>query len=295
MKKTVLLFTLLFIVLLSYSQSILWKISGKNMKEPSYLYGTVHIQDKRVFAFDSTVLDALESCQSFAMEILFEKITKEEISNAMYMKNNSLDKIYTKEEYYIIDSLIKKRTGRGIKMYNKMKPFFIFGTIFNSEQSKDMELPLDLYLLDIAKSKNKPYYQVEEFSKQVKAIDKLGVEIQAKMLYEFLMDTIYTNEEGINIDELLTAYLTFDLEKLTENSEDETDLFSMELGKTMNTNRNKVMVKNLIKIIKKQSCFCAIGAAHLSGEDGLIEKLRKSGYIVEPVVFNWLNQPIKLN
>jgi uncharacterized protein YbaP (TraB family) len=31
------------------SQSLLWKISGNGCSQPSYLYGTKHITDQRVF------------------------------------------------------------------------------------------------------------------------------------------------------------------------------------------------------------------------------------------------------
>jgi uncharacterized protein YbaP (TraB family) len=48
------------------------------------------------------------------------------------------------------------------------------------------------------------------------------------------------------------------------------------------------MAKNFVKIAKKQSVFCAVGAAHLPGETGVIELLRKKGYTVEPVIFNWM-------
>ncbi|MBQ1652234.1 MAG: TraB/GumN family protein, partial [Bacteroidales bacterium] len=36
-----------------------------------------------------------------------------------------------------------------------------------------------------------------------------------------------------------------------------------------------------------QSLFCAVGAAHLPGEQGVISHLRKAGLTVEPVVFKW--------
>ena len=33
--------------------------------------------------------------------------------------------------------------------------------------------------------------------------------------------------------------------------------------------------------------FCAVGCAHLPGDKGLIGLLRKKGYTVEPVKFEW--------
>ena len=45
-------------------------------------------------------------------------------------------------------------------------------------------------------------------------------------------------------------------------------------------NRNINLANRSIPLIKKASTFIAIGAAHLPGEDGVIEILRKKGYTV---------------
>ena len=51
--------------------------------------------------------------------------------------------------------------------------------------------------------------------------------------------------------------------------------------------RNKTMYKGFHKLAKKQRVFCAVGAAHLPSDKGLLELLRKKGYTVEPVAFEW--------
>ena len=61
MKKSFLSLILILFTLSVFPQSLLWKVTGKDLKEPSYLYGSIHIQDQRVFSFDTTVLTALYS------------------------------------------------------------------------------------------------------------------------------------------------------------------------------------------------------------------------------------------
>ena len=75
------------------------------------------------------------------------------------------------------------------------------------------------------------------------------------------------------------------LDKMLELSTDST--MPADFNENFLIKRNVVMVKNFIKISKKQSLFCAVGAAHLAGEDGVLELLRKKGYTVEPVFFKW--------
>ena len=85
MKKLFFTIILISLVLTSFPQSLLWKVTGKDLKEPSYLYGSIHIQDQRVFAFDTTVLTALYSCDAFAMEILMDELDPQEVKSSTYM------------------------------------------------------------------------------------------------------------------------------------------------------------------------------------------------------------------
>ena len=38
--------------------------------------------------------------------------------------------------------------------------------------------------------------------------------------------------------------------------------------------------------MQSKSCFIAVGAGHLAGENGLINLLKKQGYTVEPISTN---------
>ncbi len=271
----------------AFSQSILWKVSGKKIKSPSYFYGTIHIQDKKVFAFDETVTNAFNSCDAFAMEILMDEIDADEIQEAMYMKNHTIDEFLTDEEYTILDSIVKAETGVGMFMYNKMKPFFLSSQLMQLGMKQDMELALDLYLLNMAREGGKSCYGVERFMDQINAIDAITVEDQVDMLYEGLTDTTSVNSDAV-FEDILEAYLTFDMETIFELSND--TALPAEFNKAFLVDRNIGMANNFIKIAKKESLFCAVGAAHLVGDEGVLELLRKKGYTVEPVVFTWKNE-----
>ncbi len=266
------------------AQSLLWKVSGKKIKSPSYVYGTIHIQDKKVFSFDETVTNALNNCDAFAMEILMDEIDPDEIKEAMFMKGHTIDEFLSNEEYSILDSIVKEKTGTGMFMYNKMKPFFLSSQLMQMGMEQDMELALDLYFLNMARETEKSCYGVEKFSDQINAIDAISIEDQVDMLYEGLTDTTSINSDT-QFDDLLDAYLSFDMETIFELSND--TALPAEFNKAFLIDRNKGMVKNFIKISKKETLFCAVGAAHLVGENGVIELLREKGYNVEPVAFKW--------
>ena len=299
MKKIIIVFVCIFICLLSFSQSLLWEITGKNLKEPSYLYGTVHIQDKRVFSFDSTVTNVFNKCESFAMEILLDNVDMAEMQKSMLMKDNSLDKLLTPAEYAVADSIFKKKMGMSISLFKNMKPFFLSGMITEIElqklASETMKTSLDMYFLQMAKAANKKCYEVETFADQLKMIDDIDLKEQAKMFYEDLTIPVENHTKAMKI--LLNCYLTFDWEECFnslnyENLYDED--YVKEFGKMFegifSTQRNHNMTKSLIEIMKTQTCFCAVGALHLLDEEGIIELLRKEGYTVNPIKFSWKNK-----
>ena len=47
--------------------------------------------------------------------------------------------------------------------------------------------------------------------------------------------------------------------------------------------RNRVMQRRAKQLLGKGDAFIAVGAMHLSGDEGLVELIRQSGYTVTPV------------
>jgi hypothetical protein len=56
-------------------------------------------------------------------------------------------------------------------------------------------------------------------------------------------------------------------------------------------NRNDIMAKRIDSLGKIRSTFCAVGAAHLPGDSGLISLLRMKGFTVEPVFSSKIIEP----
>ena len=61
-------------------------------------------------------------------------------------------------------------------------------------------------------------------------------------------------------------------------------IFSKKAHDALIVNRNKIMTKSIDSIAKTGSLFSAVGAAHLAGNDGIIELLRQKGYTVKPII-----------
>lgn len=276
-----LFFLSLFFINNAFAQQdncLLWKISGKNLKEASYLFGTIHITDERVFQFDSVFNKAFNSCDAYAMELLLDEIDKEDIAKAMLLKKGVVQDYMNDEEEHILDSVLQVKTGVGLFIYQKMKPFFIYSQLLQAEMSKDMGEALDMHLLTRAKNDGKITLGIEKPSEQFAAIDQMSIEEQLGLIFKHIAEDESPEND---MDKMIEAYLAADLDYLLELLADTT--LPEKFNQAFLIDRNKVMSKRIIKYSKNQSTFHAIGAAHLPGQEGVINLLRKKGYTVEPM------------
>lgn len=293
MKRILSVIILTFCVSVTFSQSLLWKVSGNGLSGESYLYGTIHIQNQEVFNFDTTVLTSLFSCEAFAMEVLMDEVDPKVLKNSMYMpKGKLISELLTQEEFRKLDSMCKKDLGTTAYMMNTVKPFFVMGAIqaaslSTQEEGEAPEQALDMFLLSTAREHQMLCYGVEEYQTQINAIDAISLKQQVKMLKAAINDigTADTVSGSNSADDLLNTYLSFDLEKMLDLSNDES--MPKKFNRIFLIDRNVGMADNFEKIAKGHTLFCAVGAAHLGGPKGVISLLRKKGYTVEPVVFKW--------
>jgi len=278
MKRLILLSAVLFIFVNAFTQNLLWKISGKGIKEPSYLFGTIHITDKRVFSFDSTVYKALDACDALALEMIMDELKKEDVEKHMLLTKGTLKDLFTEEEWKTVQKEFTNKTGNSILPFMKMKPFFVYSQLIQAGMSKDMPEALDMFLLKKYRSDKKTVLGIEVLADQIAAIDQIDLKEQGQMLFKALEDT---STETDQFEELIETYLKQDLNRMLEMMKDSS--LPEKFNQAFLVGRNVKMAVNIAKYSKKQKTFNAIGAAHLPGEKGVIELLRKKGYTVEPI------------
>lgn len=281
--KKIIIAALFFCAFSASAQSLLWRVSGKDLKSQSYLYGTIHIQDHRVFAFDSIVWHCFDSCDAVALELLLDEINTKEIRQKMYMpKGNTLMKMLSTDDFAILDSLCKDKLGASAIFMSSMKPMFLMSALQDADLPKDEPLPLDMFFQKQARDKGKNCYGLEDYMEQIKAIDAISLDDQVEMLKQVLHSQ---QNLALSFDTLVLVYLDFNMDKITEMLEDPT--LPENFNKSLLSKRNKVMLKGFRKKALSERVFCAVGCAHLTGKDGLIAQLRKRGYTVEPVPMHW--------
>jgi uncharacterized protein YbaP (TraB family) len=87
---------------------------------------------------------------------------------------------------------------------------------------------------------------------------------------------------SLNYNKTLQLYLKQDVDQLSRELNTQFKKYPRYFDTFFNK-RNDKWVYKINEIVKSKSCFIAIGAGHLGGASGLVARLRKIGYKVEPL------------
>ncbi|MBN2892138.1 MAG: TraB/GumN family protein [Bacteroidales bacterium] len=287
-------FTLFFIVLLTFSvnaqneneNSLLWEISGNNLEQPSYIYGTIHLIPKDDFFFYDLWLEKFKTCDVLVLETDIEigimkqlsLIPKMQLPNKTTLSDYMSDKEFAAFNSYLLDSLEISETN--YKVCLTYKPFFAYSLLLN-EAIPGKKIIYEQYLTDEAKKNKMKVVSLETLDFQLSLVDSISIEDQIKM---FLFD--YEKIEQTNLlfefNKMLELYKKQDLNSIAnmESEGEENDFFY----ERFLVKRNLDWIGKINAILEKKSAFIAVGAAHLPGNDGVIKLLRDEGYIVKPVL-----------
>lgn len=267
--------------------ALLWKISGKDLPTPSYLYGTIHIIGKDDFFMTDSTRAFLDRARLVTFEINMEDMMSLPAQLSLMMKSfmgdgKSLKDLITEEEYTLVKNHFDKM-GLPLFLFERMKPMFL--TVFaGMDMSPDAMstgemVSYEMKILDIARAQNKEIGGLETAEYQMSMFDSIPYETQARMLVESIRSTGTGSEE---FDEMLNLYKNQDINgMITMMRADEEGIGGYEDMLLVTRNKNWIPVMG--EMMMKQPTFFAVGAGHLGGEMGVVALLRKEGYTVVPV------------
>ena len=271
-----------------YSQekynSLFWKIYGNNLKDTSFIYGTMHTQDERVFKFKDGVLNEFKKAKIYAMELNLDSINQAELMQGLVMDSSaSLKTLLSKEEYLEVSTYFSDSLGVSLFFFDKIQPIYTAQMISIKELGSQKKEALDMYFHSMAKNQNKKIIGLEKMEEQLNAFNSFPYELQAKELVKAVKEA--GKFQSKELEKILELYVKEDLDSLlilTQQNSDEDSLYTKIINDVLLVSRNHNMTKRSEKYLKENSVFIAVGAAHLPGKKGIINLLRKKGYLVEP-------------
>ena len=258
-----------------YPKSLLWKISGKGLQQPSYLYGTIHLTDKRVFNFSDSLYRAIESTNGLAIEIHPDSAINEFLYKKMDDDSSVLLKsILSKKEFSRLSTAISIRTMKSADKAT-VKDLVDSPDDYSKEMFRkgNMNTFMDAWLYATAKKQGKWTGGIEDVADQ--AIELYPEVKNAEDVERILNSKVIDKKQ---VDEFVKVYLLEDINRITE-------ITGIELDEdTVLIRRNKKMAYRMDSLAAIRPTFFAVGAAHLPGTQGVIELLQRRGFELTPVI-----------
>jgi len=272
---------LYFLCLSGFSQAqLLYQISGNGLTEASYLYGTIHILPKDKFELSNSLKRAFDASTTIAMEVDLDMSGAEKIALAQKvllpdgktLKDFMAAQDYLQLKAYCIDSL--QWSESKFERSSKLKPMF-FSSVLIQENMSNMA-SYEMEFNKMAKKKKKETIGLETIEFQLGLFDQLPMQTQVDMLKQDYKSDMKS------YDTLLACYLREDLETLGKLMAEETSAYP-EFNELMLVQRNKSWIAPMRAQMQKESTFFGVGAAHLSGPDGVVALLRAQGFTVTAI------------
>ncbi len=264
------------------NNTLLWQVSGKDLKNPSYIFGTFHLLCKDDIKFSEQLKTSLKSSDEVYMEMDMDDPSTM-MSGLLYMNmkgGKKLKDFYTDDEYKKVENYFNDTLGMPVMMLQSIKPYFLVAMLYPKMMSCQTASGVEEELMGLAKENKKEIKGLETMQFQASVFDSIPYEWQAKELLKNIDSfSMYKNE----FDEMVDLYKRQDLDSM-QNMLMKSEFGSDKYDDLLLNDRNKNWVKQLKEIMKKESVFVAVGAGHLTGEQGLISLLRKAGYTVEPLL-----------
>ncbi len=269
-------------------KSLLWKIDGNGLAQPSYLYGTIHLIDSESFFWPKGTLAAIDESEDIVFEIdlddMFDISASMSLLTKAFMKDGkTLKDLYSAEDYKFVKEHFE---GMGLPMFmmQKLKPMFL--TVFASGDVKMGEgfgagsgtKSYEMEIYDIAQNSSKEVSGLETMEYQMSVFDSIPYQEQADML----LQTIKTSDmEDNSFKEMMAMYTNQDINKMVESMGEEEGIGGYE--DILLYNRNKNWIPVMKKMMMSKKIFFAVGAGHLGGKDGVIDLLKKEGFKLTPL------------
>lgn len=258
--------------------SLLWKVSGKGLKQDSYLFGTMHILCPDDFEIKDKVSNALKASSTLTLEVDAFSPENQELAKQLTAPDKEFLNTLSPEQLKSIETAFAAEQIP-MQLFDMVSPVGIMSFLvlksFNCPDPTQVKL-MENELVALAKADSKPVEELETLQFQMDLMNSI---FTAEELYNYVqkMDTYPALTQR-----MVKAYKEENLAEFNAIMFDNSYL-SKENQEMMLTKRNENWAKLMPERLKKGSNFFAVGAGHLIGEHGLINLLKKQGYKVTPI------------
>lgn len=260
------------------TNSMLWKVSGKGLKQPSYILGTMHLMCGEDFEIKPKVKQALSEVKTVTFEADINDMEGSE--KLMALMKPIPDPLHglSKTQTATLDSLFKENQLT-TDILKQVSPFGLMSMLtvkaINCGDVNNIKM-MEKELADLADDDSLKLDYLEPVDFQIDMIQSMNTTA------ELLTTLKGLKESPHNLKELVAVYKSENLEQLNKMMNDPKFMSALQQTKLLKE-RNKNWATLLPEKMQQASSLIAVGAGHLGGADGLLSLLKNAGYTVTPV------------
>lgn len=265
-------------------QGLLWEITGNGLKKPSYLFGTMHVSSKLAFHLSDSFYHCIRRSDMVALETNPEQLQEDFARSRMFFLGSMASRRPPQRKTLPDQAFTVSTYADALEAGLAYRPEMINHLLYRSySMQEDFEENtfLDMYIYQVGSKLGKKATGVENFDESEKLMFEAYRDASLDRQNRRPGRSISRNTSGEMLND---AYRRGDLDLLDSlsNRQSESPAF---LEKFL-YKRNENMAEAIDSIIRHTSLFAGVGAAHLPGERGVINMLRKMGYTLRPVQYS---------
>lgn len=274
---------------------LLWKVSDAD--NAIYLLGSFHLLKPNDYPLSKDVDAAFTDAESLVFEVSPDEMGSPELGMVMAKAGLRTDGKQLKDDLgpataKKLDAWLAanqgelQKIGMAPQVLQMFEPWFAALTISVLEMTMhglDPKLGLDAHFVAAGKKSGKHGSGLETGAQQVALFDSMSLEEQR----QFMDEALTSGEEGPKeIEKLHAAWRAGDVDAMWTGMAADMRKEYPRLYKVINVERNDAWVPKLERRLKdpgSDETLVVVGALHLLGSDGVVEKLRAKGYKVQRI------------
>ena len=267
--------------------SLFWEISGNGLKKPSYLFGTMHVSSKIAFNLADSFYLAIKNSEVVALETnpetWQEDMNNYDLGSSRYRYGFSRGLMNDMPgDFLNIKTLRFGKYEKKLEVAMFSKPSMINNLLYRSQSDNTSDFEedtyLDLYIYQTGKKLGKKVAGVEQYEQSMKLMAEAFRDAAKEKNKK---QKSFDYDEEFSPAKLQDAYRAGNLDQL--DSINKLNSQSEAFDEKFLYRRNEIQANSIDSILKRSSLFVGVGAAHLPGNRGVIELLRRKGYKLRPI------------
>jgi uncharacterized protein YbaP (TraB family) len=267
------------------AQTFLWK--AESAHNVVYLLGSVHFLAAENYPLPRSMQVAFDDAEGVVFEIdLNEQKTLEAqqmILEKAQPESGETLRASLSPKVYALATQKAAELGLPIEMFQNLEPWFFTLMILPLEFQKigfEPQYGVDYHFYNQAVAQNKEILGLETLEYQISLFDRLSTADQQNLVLQTLEDLKSTETL---LTELVSSWLTGNVPQFTQLALESFQSYP-QLQQAFLTDRNLNWLKTIEPLFTQNKDYLVIvGAAHLVGDQGLIQLLNDRGYQFEQV------------